>query len=53
MRFALFGVESIFTADYAETVERLGYEIGPAIVDGDPEWDMAGISPQTIQEFTS
>ncbi len=50
MRFALFGVESIFTADYAETVERLGYEIGPAIVDGDPEWDMAGLAPKTIAE---
>lgn len=50
MRFALFGVESIFTADYVETVERLGYEIGLAIVDGDPEWDMAGIAPRMIEE---
>lgn len=50
MRFALFGVESIFTADYAETAERLGYEIGPAIVDGDPEWDMAGLKPKAIGE---
>lgn len=49
-RFAVFGAESIFTADYAETVERLGYAIDLAIVDGEPEWDMAGLSPKMITD---
>lgn len=44
MRFAIFGAESIFTADYAETLARLGHEPGPAIVDGELEWDMDGLS---------
>src|SRR5687767_1722240 len=50
MRFVIFGVESIFTADYAETAERLGYAADLAIIDGDPEWDMAGLQPKTIAE---
>ncbi|MBK1865368.1 DapH/DapD/GlmU-related protein [Aestuariivirga sp. YIM B02566] len=49
-RFAVFGAESIFTADYAETVERLGYVLDLAIVDGEPEWDMAGLNPKTLAQ---
>jgi acyl-[acyl carrier protein]--UDP-N-acetylglucosamine O-acyltransferase len=49
-QFALFGVESVFAADFAETVERLGYKIALAIVDGEPEWDLAGFEPKRIED---
>ena len=42
---ALFGVESIFTAEFVETLVRLGFRIGPAILTGVPEWDMSGLDP--------
>lgn len=52
-RLAVFGAESIFTADFAETAERLGYAIDPAIIDGAPEWDMAGLEPKSIGDCRS
>lgn len=49
-RLAIFGAESIFTADLVETAERLGYVIDPAVVDGPLEWDMTGLKPRPVAE---
>lgn len=50
---ALFGVESIFTAEFVETLLRLGFQIGPAIQTGAPEWDMSGLDPVTADDLQS
>src|SRR4029079_1536407 len=49
-RFVIFGAESIFTADYAETAERLGYQLAVVILDGEPEWDLAGLLSKRLDE---
>jgi acyl-[acyl carrier protein]--UDP-N-acetylglucosamine O-acyltransferase len=46
----MFGIESIFAADYAETAERLGYAVALTIVDGEPEWDLGGFTPKRIED---
>lgn len=39
----LFGVESVFAAEVAEILKRLGRSVHAGIITGEPEWDMTGI----------
>lgn len=42
---AIFGVESIFTADVRETLWHLDFTTFSAIIAGPPEWDLDGLEP--------
>jgi sugar O-acyltransferase (sialic acid O-acetyltransferase NeuD family) len=48
---AVFGVESSFTPDVMETAEACGLLVVLHVIDGDPEWDLAGISPVRVPEI--
>ncbi|MCM2268857.1 MAG: acetyltransferase [Thermoanaerobaculia bacterium] len=45
---ALYGVESSFTAEFVETLARLGYAVAVAIQTGEPEWDLDGLTPIAV-----
>lgn len=44
-RLALIGVESIFAAEFHETLLGLGHVLELAVLAGEPEWDLAGLTP--------
>lgn len=48
--FALFGAESIFAAEVAESLYRLGFDVTPAIIDGPTEWDLRGLVPVMLAD---
>lgn len=50
-RFALFGVDSVFAAELAESLARLGFVVDPAIVTGEPEWAMDDLAPVALAEL--
>ena len=41
--FVMFGVDSVFTAEVAETLKRLNATVVAGILTGEPEWDLAGV----------
>ena len=43
--FVLFGVDSVFSAEVVETLNRLGYPVVAGIMTGEPEWDLQGMPP--------
>lgn len=45
----LYGADSVYSAEVAETLSRLGIEIAAGIITGEPEWDLRGI-PQLVEE---
>jgi sugar O-acyltransferase (sialic acid O-acetyltransferase NeuD family) len=47
--FVLFGVDSVFSAEVAETLRRLGVPAIAAIMTGDAEWDLSGM-PRLLEE---
>jgi sugar O-acyltransferase (sialic acid O-acetyltransferase NeuD family) len=49
----VFGAESIFTAEMAETARRNGRPLAAAIVAGEPEWDFAGLEVAPVDRVDS
>ena len=44
LEFVLFGVDSVFTAEIAETLKRLGATVVAEVLTGEPEWDLRGVT---------
>jgi sugar O-acyltransferase (sialic acid O-acetyltransferase NeuD family) len=51
----LFGIESSFTADYVDTIARLGFAIAAGILISPPQWSLRGmpvvLHPQEITQL--